>query len=221
MERRSTPPVRLHLHCSEPHQSPPACEKQTPPSSTCRFFSRLMFFLVNRWQIPDFFSPGRFDPNLRSESEGGSALVQKVLSGFFKARTLQTCMGGFGCHFGFGLSNFLTRVNCETCCSWEAAFASPRTAADCLLPEEPAGTGFLLEWEGGAPFFPSEGKPLCVIVGTLLPPAGRSAARSVSRPLCRPQGSTFRVRSVSVGEQWLQHQGAPCRSVLPGGAGLL
>lgn len=97
------------------------------------------------------------------------------------------------------------------------------TAADCLLPEEPAGTGFILSGGGGHPccFFPSEGKPLCFIVRTVLPPAGGSSVSSVSQHLCRPQGSTFRVRSVSVGEQWLQHQGAPCRSVLLRGAGLL
>ncbi|KAK5873506.1 hypothetical protein PBY51_018542 [Eleginops maclovinus] len=30
---------------------------------------------------------------------------------------------------------------------------------------------------------------------------------------CLRQGLTFRVRSVSVGEQWLQHQSAPCRRI--------
>lgn len=30
---------------------------------------------------------------------------------------------------------------------------------------------------------------------------------------CHKQGQSFRVRSVSVGEQWLQHQSAPCRRI--------
>ncbi|TDH17407.1 hypothetical protein EPR50_G00009560 [Perca flavescens] len=32
-------------------------------------------------------------------------------------------------------------------------------------------------------------------------------------PSCPRQGLPFRVRSVSVGEQWLQHQSAPCRRI--------
>ncbi|KAF1393305.1 hypothetical protein PFLUV_G00037610, partial [Perca fluviatilis] len=32
-------------------------------------------------------------------------------------------------------------------------------------------------------------------------------------PSCPRQGLAFRVRSVSVGEQWLQHQSAPCRRI--------
>uniref|UniRef100_A0A3P9HWZ1 Zinc finger protein 395a n=1 Tax=Oryzias latipes TaxID=8090 RepID=A0A3P9HWZ1_ORYLA len=93
---------------------------------------------------------------------------------------------------------------------------SPPSPSGCVAlsrsAPSPCGSSWQVQSDGrgrGVTFFPSEGKPLCVIVGTVLPPAGGSAARSVSRPRCRPQGSTFRVRSVSVGEQWLQHQGAP------------
>ncbi|XP_073320712.1 LOW QUALITY PROTEIN: zinc finger protein 395a [Pagrus major] len=49
-----------------------------------------------------------------------------------------------------------------------------------------------------------------------------SAAAPLNTPTCRwtapptsciKQGLAFRVRSVSVGEQWLQHQSAPCRRI--------
>uniref|UniRef100_A0A3Q2PCE6 Zinc finger protein 395-like n=1 Tax=Fundulus heteroclitus TaxID=8078 RepID=A0A3Q2PCE6_FUNHE len=55
---------------------------------------------------------------------------------------------------------------------------------------------------------------------------GASASCRVTAPstTCSRQGAAVRVRSVSVGEQWLQHQSAPCRSVLlyaPGPSGAL
>lgn len=56
--------------------------------------------------------------------------------------------------------------------------------------------------------------------GAALPPAGRvfpahtlQLSSSLSPPPPPPQGLVVRVRSVSVGEQWLQQQSAPCRSV--------
>ncbi|XP_004086128.2 zinc finger protein 395 isoform X1 [Oryzias latipes] len=45
-------------------------------------------------------------------------------------------------------------------------------------------------------------------------PAPPTLCRLMTAPApCSRPGSTFRVRSVSVGEQWLQHQGAPCRRI--------
>uniref|UniRef100_A0A3B3CQV4 Zinc finger protein 395a n=1 Tax=Oryzias melastigma TaxID=30732 RepID=A0A3B3CQV4_ORYME len=45
-------------------------------------------------------------------------------------------------------------------------------------------------------------------------PAPPTLCRLTTAPVtCSRPGSTFRVRSVSVGEQWLQHQGAPCRRI--------
>lgn len=46
--------------------------------------------------------------------------------------------------------------------------------------------------------------------GVLATPPSRCTAPPIS---CHKQGLTFRVRSVSVGEQWLQHHSAPCRKI--------
>ncbi|XP_070817955.1 zinc finger protein 395-like isoform X3 [Chaetodon trifascialis] len=54
------------------------------------------------------------------------------------------------------------------------------------------------------------------------PPSHVMSAAALNTPSCRwtatptsclKQGLAFRVRSVSVGEQWLQHQSAPCRRI--------